>query len=269
LAFLLEYLDDSIKSPEDVEKALGLPVVGVIPLLRNTTPEQALAESRSAFAEAYRSVRTALQFSTEQGVPKSLLVTSSVPTEGKSTTASALARNFAQLGQRVLLIDADLRNPSLHKLLGADNGVGLSSYLAGAAKASEIVRSHPELPQLHIITSGPLPPNPAELLAGPRLLSFLGMAAERYDQIILDGPPIMGLADAPIVASMAAGTLLVIEAGSTRTGQAKDAAKRLLASRARVIGTLLTKHRDRHARYGGYGGYGYYAYGTTTGALEK
>ena len=269
LAFLLEYLDDSIKSPEDVEKALGLPVVGVIPLLRNTTPEQALAESRSAFAEAYRSVRTALQFSTEQGVPKSLLVTSSVPTEGKSTTASALARNFAQLGQRVLLIDADLRNPSLHKLLGADNGVGLSSYLAGAAKASEIVRSHPELPQLHIITSGPLPPNPAELLAGPRLLSFLGMAAERYDQIILDGPPIMGLADAPIVASMAAGTLLVIEAGSTRTGQAKDAAKRLLASRARVIGTLLTKHHDRHARYGGYGGYGYYAYGTTTGALEK
>lgn len=270
LAFLLEYLDDSIKSPEDVENALGLPVVGVIPRLRNTTPEQALAEPRSAFAEAYRSLRTALQFSTEQGVPKSLLVTSSVPTEGKSTTASALARNFAQLGQRVLLIDADLRNPSLHKLLNADNGVGLSSYLAGAAKANEIVRSLAELPQLHIITSGPLPPNPAELLAGPRLLAFLGMAAERYDQIILDGPPVMGLADAPIVASVAAGTLLVIETGSTRKGQVKDAAKRLLASRARVIGALLTKHHDRHAHYSSYGGYGYYAYGTTTqGALDK
>lgn len=273
LALLLDYLDDSLKSPEDVERALGVPVVGVIPRLRNTTPEHALKDTRSAFAEAYRSLRTALQFSTDQGVPRSLLVTSSVPAEGKSTTACALARNFAQLGQRVLLIDADLRNPSLHKVLATENGIGLSSYLAGAAKASEIVRELTGLPQLHIITSGPLPPNPAELLAGPRLLTFLGLAAERYDQIILDGPPVMGLADAPIVASVAAGTLLVIETGSTRAAQVKDAAKRLTASRARVIGALLTKYHDRHAMYGryGYGGYGYYAYGTATpqGALDQ
>ena len=271
LAFLFEYFDDSIKSPEDIEKALGLAVVGVIPQLRNLTPQQALADPRSAFAEAYRSLRTALQFSTEDGVPKSLLVTSSVPTEGKSTTALALARNFAQLGQRVLLIDSDLRNPSLHKVLGTDNGVGLSNYLAGATAAREIVRPLADLPQLHIVTSGPLPPNPAELLAGPKLLSLLTLAAEQYDQIILDGPPVMGLADAPIVASVASGTLLVVEAGSTRLGQVVGAAKRLRASRARVVGTLLTKFHHRHATYGGYGygGYGYYAYGSGKGALEK
>lgn len=272
LAFLFEYLDDSIKSPEDVEKLLALAVLGVIPKLRSGNPEQALADPRSAFAEAYRSLRTALQFSTEQGVPKSLLVTSSVPTEGKTTTALTLARNFAQLGRSVLLIDTDLRNPSLHKALGADNSVGLSNYLAGAAAVGDILRPADQ-PLLTIVTSGPLPPNPAELLAGPKLLSLLTLAAERYDQIILDGPPVMGLADAPVVANITAGTLLVVEAGSTRLGQAKAATKRLHASRARIVGVLLTKFHARQAGYGygyGYGSYGYYAYGgPAKAALDK
>jgi capsular exopolysaccharide synthesis family protein len=270
LAFVLDYLDDSVKAPDDVEHGLGLAVLGVIPKLADGTPAQALADPRSPFAEAYRSLRTSLQFSTDEGVPRTLLVTSSSPTEGKSTTALALARNFAQLGQRVLLIDTDLRNPSLHRVLGEPNAVGLSNHLAGSAVAREVVRPLADLPTLHIVTSGPLPPNPAELLAGPKLLAFLAMAGERYDQIILDGPPVMGLADAPIVASIASGTLLVIEAGSTRVGQVRAAARRLLAARARLVGTLLTKFDPRKAGYNyGYGGHAYYAYGAKAALEDK
>ncbi|PZO07662.1 MAG: exopolysaccharide biosynthesis protein [Lysobacteraceae bacterium] len=262
LAFVFEYLDDTLKSPEDVEKQLGLSVLGVIPLLKlPMTPAKAVEDPRSAFAESYRSVRTALQFATDTGVPRSLLVTSSTPAEGKSTTALTLARNFAQLGKRVLVIDADLRNPSLHRLLGVDNSAGLSNYLAGAGKATEVIRAT-DTPGLMFMSSGPLPPNPAELLMGPKMLSLLTIAREKFDQVIIDGPPVMGLADAPILANMANGTLLVVEAGETRITVGRNALKRLLAARAHVVGGLLTKFSSKHAGHGyGYGAYNYYSYG--------
>lgn len=262
LAFVFEHLDDTLKSPEDLEKQLGLSVLGVIPLLKAPeTPAKALEDPRSAFSEAYRSVRTALQFSTETGVPRCLLVTSAGPSEGKSTTALTLAKNFAQLGKRVLIVDADLRNPSLHRALGKPNDSGLSNYLAGAAKATEVILAT-DTPLLMYMPTGPLPPNPAELLMGPKMLSLLSIAAEKFDQVIIDGPPVMGLADAPILANLATGTLVVIEAGETRIGLARNALKRLYAARAHVIGALLTKFSARHAGYGyGYGGYNYYSYG--------
>jgi capsular exopolysaccharide synthesis family protein len=262
LALAFEYLDDTLKSPEDVEKQLGLSVLGVIPLLKlPMTPAKAVEDPRSAFAESYRSVRTALQFATDTGVPRSLLVTSSTPAEGKSTTALTLARNFAQLGKRVLVIDADLRNPSLHRLLGVDNSAGLSNYLAGAGKATEVIRAT-DTPGLMFMSSGPLPPNPAELLMGPKMLSLLTIAREKFDQVIIDGPPVMGLADAPILANMANGTLLVVEAGETRITVGRNALKRLLAARAHVVGGLLTKFSSKHAGHGyGYGAYNYYSYG--------
>lgn len=262
LALGFEYLDDTLKSPEDLEKQLGLPVLGVIPLLKAPeTPAKALEDPRSAFSEAYRSVRTALQFSTETGVPRCLLVTSAGPSEGKSTTALTLAKNFAQLGKRVLIVDADLRNPSLHRALGKPNDSGLSNYLAGAAKATEVILAT-DTPLLMYMPTGPLPPNPAELLMGPKMLSLLSIAAEKFDQVIIDGPPVMGLADAPILANLATGTLVVIEAGETRIGLARNALKRLYAARAHVIGALLTKFSAKHAGYGyGYGGYNYYSYG--------
>jgi capsular exopolysaccharide synthesis family protein len=226
------------------------------------TPAKALADPRSAYAEAYRSVRTALQFSTEEGVPRCLLVTSPSPAEGKTTTVLALAQNFAQLGKRVLVIDADLRNPSLHKVMGLDNGAGLSNFLSGAAKATEVIRET-GTGNLWVMTTGPLPPNPAELLLGPKMVSLLKVAADRYDQVLIDGPPVMGLADAPILGNLANGTLVVFEAGGTRMGVARHALKRLLAARARVIGGILTKFDSKAAGYGyAYGGHDYYSYGT-------
>lgn len=264
IAFVLEFLDDSIKSPEEVEKQLGLAVLGVIPKLgKGVTPTEALLDMRSAFSEAYRSVRTALQFSTETGVPRSLLVTSPRPAEGKSTTALTLARNFAQLGKRVLLVDGDLRKPSLHKQLQLDNSVGLTNYLSGAVRPPQAFQES-GTPGLQVMCSGPLPPNPAELLSGPRMLSLVTVGSEKFDLVIIDGPPVMGLADAPILSNIAGGTLLVIEAGSTRNAVAKMALKRLHVARARVLGVLLSKFDARKAghAYGyGYGDASYYAYG--------
>lgn len=269
LAFLFEFLDDTLKRPDEIEKLLGIGVLGVIPRLDGVSPEEASLDPRSAFSEAYRSVRTSLQFSTEAGVPRCLLVTSASAAEGKTTTALTLARNFAQLGRRVLLIDGDLRNPSLHRVLGCDNSVGLSNFLAGGIKPAAAIKPTKTL-RLTFIPSGPLPPNPAELLAGPKMVSLLSLAAEKFDQVIIDGPPIMGLADSPILANLAAGTLLVIEGGTTRVATAKEALKRLLGARAHVVGALITKFDARTAGYGygyggDYGGYQYYAYGAGAG----
>jgi polysaccharide biosynthesis transport protein len=265
-ALAFEHLDDTLKSPEDIEQRLQLGVLGVIPKLKQPqTPRQALEDLRSAFSESYRSLRTALQFSTESGVPRCLLVTSSTPSEGKSTTAMVLAQNFAQLGKSVLLIDCDLRNPSLHRQLELDNTTGLTNYLVGSAQPEDVALAT-RVPKLSVITSGPLPPNPAELLLGPRMLSLLTVAVRKYDQVIIDGPPVMGLADAPILANMASGTLLVVEAGETRIAVARNALKRLFATRSRVVGALLTKFEANHVGYGyGYGDYNYYSYGTKPG----
>ena len=270
LALLFEFLDDTLKRPDEIEKHLGIGVLGVIPKLEGVSPEEASLDPRSAFSEAYRSVRTSLQFSTEAGVPKVLLVTSASAAEGKTTTALTLARNFAQLGRRVLLIDGDLRNPSLHRVLGCDNSVGLSNFLAGSIKPAAAIKPTKTL-RLTFIPSGPLPPNPAELLAGPKMVSLLSLAGEKFDQVIIDGPPIMGLADSPILSNLSSGTLLVIEGGGTRIATAKEALKRLIGARAHVVGALITKFDARVAGYGygyggDYGGYQYYAYGGSTPA---
>jgi len=260
-AFLLEYMDETVKTGEDVEGKLRVPVLGVIPMLQRQTPTEAFDDPRSAFSESYRSVRTALQFSTNQGIPPSLLITSALSGEGKTTSALSLARNIAQLGKRVLLVDGDLRNPSLHKLLGKAQDVGLSNLLSNSATFSDVVQATGQ-PGLSVVTSGPLPPNPAELLAGPPLAALLAEAASQFDQVILDGPPVMGLADAPILAHSAAATLLVVQAGKTNVTSAQAALKRLRFARARIIGALLTQYDARATGYG-YGSEGYYAYGNS------
>ncbi|WP_256646937.1 GumC family protein [Thermomonas paludicola] len=264
LAFLLEFLDDTIKTPEDVEQKLKLPVLGVIPKLGpKDSVVDASANTQSSFSEAYRSVRTALQFATDHGVPKTLLITSSGPGEGKSTTALALARNLTQLGKRVLLVDADLRNPSLHKTLGLKAETGLSNLLAGACAFNSAVQVVDE-GRLDVILAGPLPPNPAELLSGSKLVSLLTVGVERYDHVVIDGPPVLGLADAPILANAIDGTLLVVNSAKTKISAAQSALKRLLGARARIVGCLLTKYDARTAGYGygyGYRYESYYAYG--------
>ncbi len=262
LAFALEFLDDSLKTPEDVEQKLRLAVLGIIPRLgAKESVAAASADPRSGFSEAYRSVRTALQFATDHGIPRSLLVTSASPSEGKSTTALALARNLTQLGKRVLLVEGDLRNPSLHKLLGLKSEVGLSNLLAGASTLANAVQQTGD-ERLHVLLAGPLPPNPAELLSGSKFVSMLTVAAEHYDQVIIDGPPVLGLADAPILSNAIESTLLVVTSSKTRTSTAQAALKRLMAARARVIGALLTKYDAKAAGYGyGYKYDAYYAYG--------
>lgn len=265
LALFFEYLDDTIKSPADIEKLLGLAVLGVIPRLKDVAPAEAIKDLRSAFAEAYRSVRTALQFSTASGVPKSLLITSATPGEGKSTTATTVSLNFIQLGKRVLLIDADMRNPSQHRFFGLANETGLSSFLSGVVDPNDAIQILPDS-GLHVMTSGPLPPNPAELLAGPKLLSLLTLASAKYDQVIIDAPPTIGIADSLIIAHVAAGTIMVVGSTQTRRATVRDSLKRLLSARARMVGAVLNKFDPKMAGYGygygyGYGTYSYYAYG--------
>jgi len=261
VAFLLEALDESLATPEDVENKLGLPVLGVIPLLnKGESPLEALADVRSPFAEAYYSLRTALQFSTPNGTPAALLVTSSRPAEGKSTTAYAVAVNLARVGKRVLLMDGDLRNPSMHRLMGVSNAKGVSNLLAGVEELSALAAPTQE-PGLDFVPCGPLPPNPAELWGGDRLRRLLNQAAQSYDHVVIDGPPVLGFADAPILAASVAGTVFVLEAGGTRRAQARGALRRLTMGRGRIIGAVLSKFNTKATQYGGYD-YAYdYAYG--------
>jgi capsular exopolysaccharide synthesis family protein len=268
LAFLFEHLDDTLKRSEEMERVLGLPTLGLIPFSPNKALPGAdslvlisVEDKRSAFAEAYRSVRTALQFSTPEGAPKSLQVASAGKGEGKSTTAASLAIHFAQAGQKVLLIDADLRNPSLHRILGADNSLGLTNHLAGEATPVEISQAT-TIPNLFLITAGPLPPDPAGLLGSAKMMSLLSIAKEKFDHVIVDGPPVLGLADALVLGNQVDGTLFVVSAGDTRRAFAQGAVKRLKTGQTRIIGGVLTKFDSRSHGYGyGYGYGDYYYYG--------
>ena len=263
LALLIEFLDDTLNTPEDIEQHLKLPVLGIIPkLTAKQTVARASADPRSAFSEAYRSVRTALQFSTDHGTPRVLLITSPLPAEGKSTTAYTLARNFSQMGKSVLLIEADLRSPSLHRMVPKPHvEKGLSNLLAGSSTLQDATISG-GAGEPDVLLAGPLPPNPAELLAGVRLRVLLDVALNRYDQIIIDGPPVMGIADSPLLANAGDSTLLVVQSGGTRIRDAQGAIKRLRGARTRLLGVVLTKYDARQAGYG-YQYQGYYAYGGT------
>lgn len=268
VALLMEALDETLASPEDVESKLGLPVLGMVPLLdKDTSPALALKDVRSPFAEAYYSLRTALQFSTPHGVPASLLLTSSRPGEGKSTTAYALAMNLAAVGRRVLLADGDLRNPSLHRVVGLENEAGMSNVLSGAELEGFVVKtSHPGL---DFIPCGPLPPNPAELWGGDGMRRVLEQAMATYDHVIIDGPPVLGFADAPLLASVVGGTVFVLESRRTRRAQARGALRRLAMGNSHILGAVLTKFNSKSTPYGGYD-YAYdYAYGSTADAAAR
>lgn len=266
-AYLLERLDDKIRTVEQVELTTGLSTLGVIPHVSDVSEQ--LGDPRSALSEAYRSLCTALQFSTENGLPRSLAITSAGPSEGKSLTSLSIAKHFASLGRKVLLIDGDLRNPSLHKALNTDNSIGLSNYLTGASAPPDVMQTT-DIGNLAFMASGPLPPNAADLLGSPRVLSLLSIGSEVFDLIVIDGPPVLGLADAQLLSSAAAATMFVVAAGSTRTGNIRGALRRLQLSRGLLIGAVLTKYDAKTAGYGygyGYGdGYGYgtdYSYGTS------
>jgi capsular exopolysaccharide synthesis family protein len=260
-ALALEFLNDTIKTPDDVREKLRLPSLGVIPQKKG--PEalsEELKDQSSAISEAYFSLRTSLQFTTETGAPKSLLITSTRAAEGKSSTTLALAQNFARLGNRVLLIDGDLRKPAF--VTGLDPDEGLSKLLTNTEPLEKHILQT-QFENLSLLPCGPLPPNPAELLASPRLKAVLAEALGRFDMVIVDGPPVLGLADAPLLAGVCRATLLVVESGKTRTKPAMDAISRLKASGGHIVGAVLTKFRAQAHGYGYGYGYGYepYRYG--------
>ena len=250
-ALVLEALDETLATPDDVEKKLGVPVLGVVPLLdKGQTTAAALADIRSGFSEACYSLRTALQFSTPDGAPASMLVSSARPAEGKSTTAYAVALNLARVGKRVLLIDGDLRNPSMHRVVGVENERGMSNLLSGSSDLQSVVqRTRQE--NLFFIPCGPLPPNPAELWGSDRLRQFLGEARNSFDHVIVDGPPVLGFADSPLLAASVGGVLFVLESRGTRRGQARGALRRLKVGRAHLLGAVLTKFIAKTPSYGG------------------
>lgn len=260
----LEVMDDSIKYPDEVERVLGIPLMGVIPkLTRKRGGNKPVAmevhdDPRSALAEAYRSVRTALQFSTAEGAPKRLVITSTTRNEGKSTTSLALAINFAQMGQRVLLIDGDMRNPTIHKLLGISNDFGLSNLLSSDNRGDKMI-TPTVIPNLSVLTAGPIPPNPVDLLTGPKLLLLLNItAALGIDYVIVDAPPMLGLADSVVLGNQLQNVLFVVQASSTRKALIKNALRRLRQGGLVPRGVVLTQTLS-HAMpqdYESYYGYG-------------
>jgi capsular exopolysaccharide synthesis family protein len=274
-ALVLEQLAESVISPAEFQSKLRIPLLGSTPASKvplglkllpsrsrnGDQPVPAMAEGQSELSEAYFSILTALQFSTSNGVPKTLAVTSSQAREGKSTTAMALARGLVSVGSSVLVIDADMRNPSIHRALELPNRKGLSDVLSGNAQFKDVIQPT-DTRGLAAMTAGKTPPNPAELLAGEGLERIIGSASELFDHVIFDSPPVLGLADAPLIARAAEGTVFVIEASRTRSSQARHALDRLTAVRAHILGAVLTKLDSRNAGYGE--GYGYnYRYGTT------
>ena len=251
-AVAAEFINDTIKTPDDVRMKLQLAFLGAIPKKVTQSVLEELQDTSSSLSEAYFSVGTSLQFSSETGVPKTLLVTSTRAAEGKSTSSWAVAQSFARIGKNVLLIDADMRKPSFKT--GIENAAGLSNLLTNSESLIGAVLQT-EAGNISLLTAGPTPPNPAELLSSARLGALIREAASHFDVVIVDGPPVLGLADAPLLSSACHGTMMVVEAGKTRTKAAVEALSRLRTAGAHMAGCILTRYRHEAAS-----GYGYYNY---------
>lgn len=247
LAFALEFLNDVIRTREDVRTRLNQACLGVVPRRDGKgSVVQDLEDPTSHVAEAYSAILAALRFSTDHGAPRSLLVTSSAPAEGKSSSAFAMAQNYARRGERVLLIDSDLRRPVFK---AHSNRQGLTKLLTN----DEPLRAHlldTQYENLWLLPCGPTPPNPADLLSTPRFAAILREAEREFDRVIIDGPPLLGLADAPLLATAAQHVVMVVEAGRTRTKAARQAIDQIRAAGAHILGVVLTKSTEEASTYG-------------------
>lgn len=257
LALALEQLDETITDPVEVQRRLGLPLLGTVPKVEGEAPEVALRDRKSGLVEAYLAVQTSLSFSTAHGVPRSLAVTSTRPAEGKSTTALAMAAMLARAKRKVVLVDGDMRSPSVHHLGGVDHDHGLSNFLAGEDDVQSLLFPMSDLGFM-AMTAGPIPPNAAELLTGNRLSLLISRLLETFDNVVIDSPPVMGLADAPLIASRVEGVIFTVESHGIRSSMVKTALARLAGANAKIMGGVLTKFDAKKAHYG----YGYqYGYG--------
>jgi len=264
MAFFLEFLDDSIKSSEDIENFLHLPAVALIPMASQAKQKRGLVlagrgeaasangngqvlltqlDKHSPVAEAYRHLRTSILLSTAGRPPRSLLITSSVPSEGKTTTAVNTALSLVQTGARVLIIDADIRRPRLHSIFNLSNNEGLSGLLSrevGEAEINSAIQRDPES-GLFVLTSGPIPPNPAELLGSEQMLKLVAAVTSSFAHVIIDSPPVAAFTDGVLIGAMVDGVLLVVNSGKSSRRVVARARRLLQDVGARMIGVVLNK----------------------------
>ncbi|MFL6467053.1 MAG: GumC family protein [Pyrinomonadaceae bacterium] len=277
LAFLMDYLDDSVRTSEDIGRHLGLPTLALIPhhgvaerrrMLAGQnsggaiSPSAALItldERNSPMAEAYRHLRTSLLFSSAGKPPQSILVTSSQPSEGKTTTAINTAITLAQSDADVVIIDCDLRRPRLHSYFEMDNTQGLTNYLSGERNTEHLLKSCKELPRLKVITSGPIPPNPAELLSSNEMKNLMQFLRGKFKHIIVDSPPAISFTDAAILSTVVDGTILVAMANRSSLHLMRRFKQRAGAIGARIYGVVLNGIKSGSIEYEYYGA-GYYEY---------
>jgi capsular exopolysaccharide synthesis family protein len=252
LVFFFEYLDSRIKTPDEIRAHLGLPYLGLLPALdsKHLSGKYPLVSNGvpANFSEAFRAIRTNVLFSSAQEGSRSIVVTSTGPGEGKSVVASNLAISLADAGQRVLLIDADMRKPKAHEIFTLSQEPGLSNLLVGNALASESVRKS-TVAGLWILTAGRVPPNPAELLGAQRCRHLIASLGDHFDWIIIDSPPVMAVTDAALVAHGASGVLFVIGAEMTSRHAAKRAVDQLEQASGTFIGAVLNRVDLQHNAY--------------------
>jgi len=289
LALLREYLDNTVKTPDDIETLVRLPSLAVVPAFTDDTPGaprgkllgrasvnghekrvELVAQHlpKSQMSEAFRVLRTALLLSQAEHPPQVILVTSALPREGKTTAAANLAVTLAQLGDRTLLIDADLRKPGVGRLLNLTDSkyAGLSSYLAGVSSLELVTVPHPAIANLVAIPTGPLPPNPADLLSSHKLCEALEQLRGQFKFIVIDSPPIMAATDAVIVSVQADGVLLVVRSGETPKEAFTRARDLLVSVKCRLLGVVLNAVDSRAPDY--YYSYRYYPYSYGYGPQE-
>jgi len=282
LAFLLDFLDDTIKSLDDVDRYVHLPALAMIPASRGaaklkgivpvhappseTTALAMIDDVRSPIAESYRHLRTSLLLSSAGQPPKTILVTSSQPSEGKTTTAINTAFMLAQTGAEILIIDCDLRRPRLHTQFEVTNSKGLTTWLSGERDLDNLLQVYPKTPNLKILTSGPVPPNPAELLGSEEMRRLLGQLSERFAHIIIDSPPAISFTDASILSTMVDGVMLVVHGGRSSRAVVRRAKQQLLDVGAHIFGVVLNNVRMEQQDYY-YSGYysNYYSTETDSG----
>jgi polysaccharide biosynthesis transport protein len=272
MAFLLESLDTGMRSVAEIENITELPSLAIVPRGRRTTAEQAstlttaqrnigvLTQPKSQFAESFRSLRTSLLLSTTGHPPQIIVLTSATPSEGKTTIASNLATILAQRDTRVLLIDGDLRRPNIHHRFGMNGKTGLTTVLTGATVLEETVQSAPEVPNLDILPSGPIPPFPAEMLSSDAMGALLKRCAELYSYIVIDSPPILSVTDGVILSRQADAVVLVVRHGKSSKHVVRRARDLLLRSGAPITGIVLNAVDLNSPEYYGYYGYSGYSY---------
>jgi capsular exopolysaccharide synthesis family protein len=272
LAFFREYMDNTIRSSDDVTDYLEIPVLGTIPVIETTTKTGDVIQRRSfsgsVVSEAYHTLRTNLQFFETDRQIKTLLVTSAGPGEGKSTTVANLALTLVQTGKRVCIVDTDLRKPVQHKLFKRSNEFGLTSIFAGVTEKRRLIAGT-GFANLYLLPCGPIPPNPAELLASSKMVEAVRNLHKDFDHVLFDSPPVLLVSDALVLSTLVDGALLVIRAGEATIPTSQHALESLQSVNAKVVGSVLNHFDIKNARYYGHYYSKYYRYGYGYGEKEK